>query len=79
MAGALDDARRWSGTVTEGDLAGSAVHIRVPGPDVPEAGNGDLVALGIVEGSLCICVRKPPAALDPTQTHTWLASQTCGP
>jgi hypothetical protein len=59
--------------------AGSAVHIRVPGADVPEASQGDLVALGIAEGSICICVRKPPADLDSARTHAWLASQTCLP
>lgn len=79
MADALDDARLWTGTVVNGDLAGSAVHIRVPGVDVPEASQGDLVALGIAEGSICICVRKPPTDLDSARTHAWLASQTCLP
>jgi hypothetical protein len=78
MADALDDPRVWSGTVAEGDRAGSPVHVRVPGPDVPEVKNGDLVALGIVEGHIVICVRKPPHDLDSAALRSWLGTQTCG-
>ncbi len=77
MADAMDDARLWTGTVADGDLGGSKVHIRVPGEDVPEAAKGDRVALGLVEGTICICVRKPPPNLDTAQTRSWLASQSC--
>jgi hypothetical protein len=77
MADALDDARLWTGTVTEGDVIGSQVHIRVPGTDVPEAGQGDQVALGIVEKTICICVRKAPPNLNAAEMRTWFAGQTC--
>ena len=77
MAGAMDDARLWTATVVDGELAGHHLHIRVPGLDVPDAATGDRVALGLVGGTICICVRKPPQHLDEAQARAWSSNQTC--
>jgi hypothetical protein len=77
LAGAMPDAMNWTGTIVDGESSGDRVHIRVPGEDVPSVHKGDRVALGIVEGTTCICVLVPPANLDLAQARAWLAGQSC--
>lgn len=76
--GNLPDAVVLEGKAVTGEAAGREVVLRAPGGELPALARGDRVALGLVEGSVCIGVLKVPAEISDAHAEEWAARQGCG-
>ncbi len=71
--------------VLRGEIVGSQAHsaatglaLRLPARELPDVMPGDVVGLGIIGRSICICIGKLPGHLHGEAAKDWLSGMRCG-
>ena len=77
MAGYMPEPHVLEGEVAGGDMAGHAVRLRLPGGETRGVTAGDVVALGLVDATHCICVLRVPAGITVEGAAAWATGQAC--
>jgi len=76
----LPDARVLRGEIVKEPAASGAAELvlRLPARELPEVAPGEVLGLGIIGGSVCICIGKLPDELHGESARDWLSSMRCG-
>ena len=69
----LLDAKAISGAFHEG----TPLSLRLPKMELGEVSAGDMVAIGLVEEDICICIEKAPVNLDEQALAQWFSNWSC--
>lgn len=69
----LLDAHAIDGAYT----ARTRLSLRLPKTELGDVSAGDIVAFGLVEGDVCICIENAPADLDEDARADWFSKWSC--
>ena len=77
LTGNLPDAHRFEASITAGSGAGQTIEVYLPGLEAKRIAGADKLAIGLVEGSVVICLLDVPPDVSKETAIDWAARTGC--